>query len=108
MNPEDPKDEQPGPSRKRHKHDLSVMHYPLLDLKVEKLLKEDCFAKGLPLTDKEINSSILELEKDKNIFNSNLEYKYFLNKYGSLYGAGFDINGPISNDNDGEKLKMWY
>lgn len=81
MNPEDPKDEQPAPSREGYTNDSSkntyYERYHLMCAKIEKLLQEDCFDKGLSLTDDEINLSISMLGKNINIFNSNLEYKGF-------------------------------
>lgn len=79
-----------------------------LDVAVEKLLQEEgCFSIGLTLTNDEIDSSTLMLGKDKNIFNSNLDYEYFLTKYGSLYGEDLNIHGPISHENDdfGQKVR---
>ena len=49
---------------------------------------------------KKIYSPFSLLGKAKNIFSAknNTEYKIFLREYGTMYGLGTDIRGPVCND----------
>ncbi|WP_250237726.1 SMI1/KNR4 family protein [Cardinium endosymbiont of Oedothorax gibbosus] len=65
------------------------------------------FKQGTSVSDSEINKIIKKLDKSIDIPNIDKEYNEFLNKYGCIYGEGFEICGPIEGTID-SKMKTEY